>query len=70
MLAVIARYQSLPAEERMHFRVGRRSGIYGSLDELYDSRKRETVDGIIDRLSNGTGEVNEDLVHRLRQAYT
>jgi len=70
MLAVIARYQSLPPAERTHFRVGRRAGIYGSLDELNDSRKRETVDGIIERLSGGTGEVDEDLVHRLRQAYT
>lgn len=70
MLGVIARYQSMPPEERAHYRVGRRAGIYGSLDDMKDSRKRATVDGIIDRLSGGTGEVDDDLVHKLRLAYT
>ncbi|HEX9897070.1 MAG TPA: radical SAM protein [Dehalococcoidales bacterium] len=70
MLGIIAQYQSLPPQERLHFRVGRRAGVYVSLDEMKDPRKRATVAGIIDRLSNGTGEVDDDLVHQMRLAYT
>ena len=70
MLGIIARFQSLPPQERLHFRVGRRAGLFTSLDELNDPRKRETVTGIIERLSDGTGEVDDDLVYRMRLAYT
>jgi biotin synthase-like enzyme len=70
MLAVIERFQSLPAKERTVFRVGRRAGLYSSVDELTDPRKRVTVEGIIERLSGGTGEVDDDIVHKLRLAYT
>ncbi len=70
MLGIIARFQSLPPQERLHFRVGRRAGLFTSLDELNDPRKRETVAGIIERLSDGTGEVDDDLVYRMRLAYT
>jgi hypothetical protein len=70
MLGIIARFQSLPPQERLHFRVGRRAGLFTSLDELNDPRKRETVAGIIERLSGGVGEVDDDLVYRMRLAYT
>jgi len=70
MLAVMARFQSLAPSERAHFRVGRRTGVYVCLDELNDSQKRVTVNGIIERLSGGKGEVDDDLVHKLRLAYT
>ena len=70
MLAVMARFQSLVPSERAHFRVGRRTGVYVCLDELNDSQKRVTVNGIIERLSGGKGEVDDDLVHKLRLAYT
>jgi hypothetical protein len=70
MLGVIAQYQSMSPQERLHFRVGRRAGVYVSLDEMKDPRKHATVDGIIDRLSNGTGEVDDDIIHQMRLAYT
>jgi hypothetical protein len=69
MLGIIARFQSLPPQERLHYRVGRRAGVYNNLNEMKDPRKRETVAGIIDRLSNGTGEVDEELVYKMRLAY-
>lgn len=34
MLAVMDRYLALPAEEKANFRLGRRAGIYRSLDDL------------------------------------
>jgi len=70
MLACIARYQSMPLEERTNYRVGRRAGIYGRLDDMKDGRKRAAVDSIVERLSGGTGIVDDDVLHRLRMAYT
>lgn len=70
MLAIIGQYQSMSPQERLRFRVGRRAGIYVSLDEMEDPRKRLTVEGIIEKLSKGTGEVDDDLVHTLRLRYT
>ena len=70
MLDIIRQYQSMSLEDRLHFRVGRRAGIYVGLDEMKDPRKHATVAGIIDRLSNGTGEVDDDTIHQMRLAYT
>jgi len=70
LLGIIARFQSMPPESRLHFRVGRRAGVYTSLDDMNDLRKRNTVLGIIERLSNSTGEIDDDLVHQMRLAYT
>jgi len=70
LLGIITRFQSMPPKSRLHFRVGRRAGVYTSLDDMNDLRKRNTVLGIIDRLSSGTGEIDDDLVHQMRLAYT
>jgi hypothetical protein len=70
MLGIIAQYQSMPPQERTHFRVGRRAGVYVGLDKVEDPRKRRTVEEIIERLSGGTGEVDDELVHTLRLRYT
>jgi hypothetical protein len=70
MLAVIARYQSMADEERLHFRVGRRAGIYRRLDDMKDPRKHETVEEITERLSGGTGTVDDDTLHGVRLGYT
>jgi hypothetical protein len=70
LLGIIAQYQSMSPQERMHFRVGRRAGVYNNMNGMKDPRKHATVVGIIDRLSNGTGEVDDDLVHQMRLAYT
>jgi len=34
MLEVIAKYQALPAEDRLIYRIGRRGGAYQSTDDL------------------------------------
>jgi radical SAM superfamily enzyme YgiQ (UPF0313 family) len=47
MLAVIDRYLALSQEERVNFRLGRRAGIYRSLDELSDPEIRLQVDRIL-----------------------
>lgn len=70
MLAVINQFQSLTPEGRTHFRVGRRAGIYASVNDLNDPQKFQLVEQIMERLSQGTGKVDEAVMHKLRQAYT
>ncbi|MBI4284879.1 MAG: radical SAM protein [Chloroflexi bacterium] len=43
MLAAIDRFLALSREEKAHFILGRRLGIYGTLDDTLDARKREIV---------------------------
>ncbi len=58
MLASIDRFQSLSPQEKTNFRIGRRVGIYSQLDDLYDLHKREMVERLVQRLSQGN-EVDE-----------
>jgi hypothetical protein len=41
---VIDRYLALPAEEKANFRLGRRAGIYRSLDDLSDPELHHQVE--------------------------
>jgi len=50
MIAVIDRYLELPAEERTHFRLGRRVGLYRSLDDLLKPELHNEVDRVMKRI--------------------
>jgi len=69
MLAVIDRYQALPPEEKLNFRVGRRTGIYTQLDDLQDWRKREVVDRITQRLARGNDQIDEEVIYALMERF-
>jgi len=69
MLASIDRFQSLPLEERVNFRVGKRVGVYSQLDDLYDLRKHQTVEQAIHRLSRGNNEVDEETIYALTERF-
>jgi biotin synthase-like enzyme len=69
MLATIARFQSLPAEERHNFRVGRRVGIYASLDDLDNSHKHDLVEHAIQRFSGDGGQVNDETIYALMERF-
>ena len=64
MLAVIDRYLGLSQEERANFRLGRRAGIYRSLDELSSPEIRLQVDRILRKIETeklGLEKVLSDL---------
>jgi hypothetical protein len=67
MLAIIKRYQALSAEERQVYRIGRRAKYYNSLDDLKDPGLHQIVEELIERLSNGTGMVDEQIVYKMRE---
>lgn len=66
MLAVVARYQSLPLSERLNYRVGRRSRYYADLDDMNDPARHRIVEEIVGRLSHGTGGIDEQILYKMR----
>jgi len=69
MLACIDRFMALSPEEKTNFRVGRRVGMYSSLDDLYDSRRHEVVEQVTHKLSQGNSEVDEKTIYALMEGF-
>jgi hypothetical protein len=68
MLAVIDRFQSLSAEERQNFRLGRRIGIYAALDDLNDPGKHGLVEQAVAKVAKD-GKVDEELIYSLMERF-
>lgn len=68
MLAVIDRFQSLSAEERQNFRLGRRIGIYAALDDLKDTSKHGLVAQAIAKVAKD-GDVDEEIIYSLMERF-
>lgn len=62
-LDVISRYLSLPDDERVNFRVGRRIGLYTRLADLGDVNKRDRVDQAVKSLRARGGDVDEKILN-------
>ena len=58
-LNIIDKYLSLPDEERLNFKVGRRVGLYNSLADLNDSYKHVHVEQAVNRLKAKGSDVEE-----------
>ena len=69
MLAVIDRYLALPKEERDHFRLGRRAGLYRSLNDLSDPEIRIRVDEILARMEAEGRESLEKIISRMMESF-
>jgi hypothetical protein len=69
MLAVIDRYLNLPPEERAHFRLGRRAGIYRSLDDLASPELRIQVDEILRRIETESPEELDKVISQLMESF-
>jgi len=61
-LTIIDRYLSLPDEERLNFKVGRRTGLYDGLADLSDSYKHDRIDQAMKSLGGQGGDVEEAIV--------
>jgi radical SAM superfamily enzyme YgiQ (UPF0313 family) len=70
MIEVIRRYQALPDDERLIYRVGRRGGYYHSIDDLNkDPAMRRKIENLINEMSetkgrNGIEEYINELVDK------
>jgi len=69
MLAAIARFQSLSAEERHNFRVGRRVGIYNELDDMEDEQKHKLAEHAIEKLSDDGKQVSDEMIYHLMERF-
>ena len=69
MLASIDRFQALPSEERTNFRIGRRFGIYNHLDDLFDLPRRQAVEKVLHRLSQGSNQVDDKTIYTLMEGF-
>ena len=69
MLAAIDRFLALSAEEKVHFRVGRRTGRYTELDDLYNPSRRQAVEQIIEKLRHGDGRVDDNKLYALMEGF-
>jgi radical SAM superfamily enzyme YgiQ (UPF0313 family) len=64
-LDTINRYLALPPQERLNYRLGRRTGYYAKLDDLYDAYKHQKVDEAIKRISRENKGDLDELTRRL-----
>jgi hypothetical protein len=61
-LNIINKYLSLSDEERLNFKVGRRTGLYGRLADLNDSYNHDKIEQAIERLRAHDSDVEEAIV--------
>ena len=69
MLACLDRFQALTPEERTNFKIGRRVGIYSQLDDLYDVHRRQVVEQVIHRFSQGSNQVDDKTIYALMEGF-
>jgi len=67
-LNIINKYLSLPEEERLNFKVGRRAGHYEKLADLHDSYKHYNIDEAIKRIRS-RGENVDRVVFKLKDSF-
>jgi len=62
ILSVIERYFELSDEDRLIFRLGRRSGAFGKLDDLADKETYLRLKSVIDQYAAQGGNLEEDII--------
>jgi len=69
MLAVIDRYLALPKAERDNFRLGRRTGIYRTLNHLENQELRNRVDYILKRIEAENPGGLDQIISQLMESF-
>jgi radical SAM superfamily enzyme YgiQ (UPF0313 family) len=67
-LDIIDSYLSLPGEERLNFKVGRRTGLYDRLTDLSDSYKHDKIERAMEHLKEQGTDVDEQIL-RLKNSF-
>jgi hypothetical protein len=68
LLDIIGRFLALTPAERQVYRIGRRAGYYNGLNDLTDRGQHRVVEQLFERLSSGAGQVDEQIVYKMREA--
>ncbi len=69
MLSVIDRYLSLSTKEKMNFRLGRRAGIYRSMDDLSNPELRKQVENALRQIELEKPEGFERVLSDLMESF-
>jgi len=69
MLALIDRYLALSPEERANFRLGRRAGVYRSVDDLFHPELRSQGEQLLRRIGLEKPEGSERLISDLMESF-
>ena len=69
MLAVIDRFQSLSTEDRTDFILGRRMGIYTSVDDLSDLQRRDVVEKVKGQLNSEGNGIDDKVIYSLMERF-
>jgi len=67
-LDIIDKYLSLPYEERLNFKLGRRAGYYEGLADFQDSDKHDRVEEAIKRIE-AQGNNVEEVIFKLKGGF-
>ena len=69
MLACLDRFITLSPEEKTNFKLGRRLGIYVTLDDLHDEVKRQAVEQLAYRLGGSSNQVDDATLYSLMERF-
>jgi len=67
-LSIVSRYLSLPDEERLNFKVGRRADLYNRLADLSDSYKHDKIEQAVKQHRAQGNDVEEE-IFRLKNSF-
>ena len=62
ILSAIRRFFDLSAEDRLIFRLGRRSGVLRKLDDLADDEAYSRLKSVVDHYTAEGGNLEEDII--------
>lgn len=68
-LKSVNRYLAMPVKDRLNFRLGRRTGLYENLNDIYDAAKYQRVDEAIKRVGADSPEKMDELITQLKEHF-
>jgi hypothetical protein len=68
-LDVVNRYLSMPLRDRLNYRLGRRTGLYEKLNDIYDASKYQKVAQAMKRVGAETEEKVDGLIAGLKERF-
>ena len=69
MLSVIDRYLALSSEKKINFRLGRRGGLYRSLDDLLSEERHKQVQTALERIETERPGAVEQVISDLMESF-
>jgi radical SAM superfamily enzyme YgiQ (UPF0313 family) len=68
-LDAVNRYLGMPVKDRLNYRLGRRTGLYEKLNDIYDAAKYQRVNEAMKRVGAETEEKVDELIAGLKERF-